>query len=65
MKGKRNGEGNEMSNEKFCPLCKEEHEKIAFCTKCNACLYKNSTQVKDDVYPLFKCTKCGQINFWD
>jgi len=50
---------------KFCSECKTDHEKIAFCEKCGACLYKNSRQVKDDLFPLFKCTKCGKVNFWD
>jgi hypothetical protein len=50
---------------KQCTECNKLHEKIAFCTKCKACLYENSKQVIDDMYPLFKCTKCGQVNFWD
>jgi len=50
---------------KMCYECKEEHETIAFCSNCGACLYKNAKQIKDDKYPLFECTKCGCINFWD
>ena len=51
--------------EKHCEECKKEHEAIAFCTHCNACLYKNSKQIPDDRFPLFECKKCGQVNFWD
>jgi len=47
-----------------CEECGESHFNNAFCVSCGRCLYKNSTQVKDEKYPLFKC-KCGKINFWD
>lgn len=32
---------------KHCMECTKLHEKIAFCTKCGACLYTNSKQVKE------------------
>jgi hypothetical protein len=60
-------------NEKFacdielCPDCHKPHcnDKISFCTKCGTCLYNNSHQVPDEMYPYFRCTKCGTVNFWD
>ena len=51
--------------EKFCTECKEFHEAVSFCEKCGACLYQHSTQIKNDMYPLFECLRCGQTNFWD
>ena len=50
---------------RWCEECKKEHERIAFCEKCGACLYEHSKQVKDDHWPLFECLKCGTVNFWD
>ena len=50
---------------KHCEECDKEHERIAFCTECGACLYLHSKQIFDDMYPLFKCTECGRVNFWD
>lgn len=49
----------------FCTECNKTHETIAFCRKCSACLYKNSVSLQDLTYPLFKCNRCNQINFWD
>lgn len=62
-----------MSNEtkqidlyhKMCDECQETHEKIAFCEDCGACLYKNSKQIPNDIYPIFECLKCYARNFWD
>ena len=48
-----------------CAECQKPHCEPARCSKCGACLYKNSTQVKDDTYPLFRCTLCNEVNFWD
>jgi len=48
-----------------CAECKTVHCQPAGCSKCGACLYKNSKQVKDPTYPLFRCTVCQQVNFWD
>jgi len=50
---------------RVCAECKTVHCEPAGCSNCGACLYKNSTQVKDDTYPLFRCTVCQQVNFWD
>lgn len=56
-----------------CPSCDAKPDAAfrhlpegnGFCQKCNACLYEHSTQIPDDMYPFFKCTLCGQVNFWD
>jgi len=48
-----------------CAECKTVHCQPAPCEKCGACLYNNSTQVKDDTYPLFRCKLCNTVNFWD
>jgi hypothetical protein len=52
---------------KLCTDCHKPHcdDKISFCEKCGACLYQNSQQVPDVMYPFFRCTKCGAVNFWD
>lgn len=55
----------EDKSKKYCPECNKTHELIAFCEKCNSCLYENSKSLNDDVFPLVKCTKCNKINFWD
>jgi len=52
-------------DKKYCKECNTFHYNISFCENCGTCLYKNSTQVDDEKYPLFKCTKCNKINFWD
>ena len=66
MEPPKNGNQNEI---KLCPDCHKPHcdDKISFCTKCEACLYYNSHQVPDVMYPYFyfECTKCGTVNFWD
>lgn len=51
-------------NWKYCNECKDLHPELARC-ECGACLCKNSKQIPDDDYPLFKCTKCGRVHFWD
>lgn len=45
--------------------CKKDNP-LHICKGCGSCLYAAGfTQVKDDMYPLFKCKECGQVNFWD
>lgn len=51
--------------QKYCEECNEKHYVNSFCESCNACLYKNYTQVEDPIYPLVKCEKCNKVNFWD
>jgi predicted protein tyrosine phosphatase len=48
-----------------CPECQTAHAEPARCSKCAACLYKHSRQVADPQYPLFACTICEHVNFWD
>jgi hypothetical protein len=48
-----------------CSECNDVHERIAFCRECNSCLYKHSKSLNNTQYPLFKCTICGTVNFWD
>ncbi|MHA2279996.1 MAG: hypothetical protein ACXAC5_03845 [Promethearchaeota archaeon] len=49
-----------------CKECNKKHPiGEGKCSKCGCCLYKNAKQIPDDMYPLFKCKKCGQVNFWD
>lgn len=48
----------------FCEQCKEKHCEKSECD-CGACLYKYAKQIPDDMYPLFKCKKCGRTVFWD
>ena len=49
-----------------CEECNHNHyDTTSFCRLCNACLYKNSVQLIDDQYPLFRCTVCHTVNFWD
>lgn len=48
----------------YCSECNEMHYDNSFC-ECKSCLYKNSKQIIDEMYPLFQCTKCAKINFWD
>lgn len=54
-----------IGTKKYCSECKEKHEIIAFCTQCGACLYKHSKSLNDTEYPLFECTECSKVNFWD
>lgn len=36
------------------------------CEGCGLCLFEAGfAQVSDDMYPLFRCLKCGKVNFWD
>ena len=57
----------ESSQQKLsCTECDYKHnDSQSFCRECGACLYENSIQVKDNQYPLFRCTKCDTVNFWD
>lgn len=48
----------------YCPECDEMHYGNSFC-ECHACLYNNSKQIPDPMYPFFRCTKCNKVNFWD
>lgn len=48
-----------------CKECNALHVEKAPCSQCGACLYKNAKQIPNQTYPLFKCTKCGKVNFWD
>lgn len=48
----------------YCAECDEMHYGNSFC-ECKSCLYKNSKQIPDEMYPLFRCTKCKKVNFWD
>ena len=48
----------------YCAECDEMHYDNSFC-ECKACLYKNSKQIPDEMYPFFRCTKCKKVNFWD
>lgn len=53
---------------RMCWECLKEHERIAFCRKCKACLYLHSKQdieAAEMGFPMFFCTKCGTNNFWD
>lgn len=52
-------------HEKICKECNKLHEVIAFCELCGACLYEHGRSLNDEMYPLFECEKCGQVNFWD
>ena len=47
-----------------CKECGVVHPDPAIC-KCGACLYANAKQIPDDDFPLFQCTKCKEIVFWD
>lgn len=49
----------------YCAECEETHFQNSFCEECESCLYENSRQIPDERFPLFKCTVCEKVNFWD
>ena len=53
-----------MENKNICPECQREHAEKKVCV-CGACMYKNTKQVPDPVYPIVECKRCGRIHFWD
>ena len=61
-KGQENGN---QTHGYQCADCQTVHCEPARCSKCGACLHKHSKQIPDDMYPLFSCTLCGEVNFWD
>lgn len=59
-----------MKDMVFCEDCKDLHEKNAFCLACMACLYRYGTQKgiaqkELEKYPLVRCERCNEVNFWD
>jgi hypothetical protein len=49
-----------------CLSCNRVHpDDGGRCRNCDSCLYVHSKQIQDDVYPFFRCLKCGTTNFWD
>lgn len=35
------------------------------CPKCGACHFKWGEHIPDDMFPLSRCKKCGEVHIWD
>lgn len=45
---------------------KDDSEPSHLCSGCGSCLFEvGFSQVKNDLFPLFRCKECGTVNFWD
>lgn len=36
-----------------------------YCPKCGACHFVHGVHIPDEMFPLSRCKKCGEVHLWD